>query len=161
MPKRLSALIAVAVVALAAATVASGRSSGRTHTLNVTIKQATISVSGTPGPPVNGSEVAAGTVTGARNLGAGSVVQHVTFTSPSVFTAKFTVFYAHGTFKGTDSGSAIVNEQGSATFSGTGKVTGGTGTLRGARGSFTFTGSSPSGSTVATFKITGKYRLPH
>ena len=47
------------------------------------------------------------------------------------------------------------NPDGSTSFSGTGKVTGGTGIYKGATGKLSFSGTEPKGSTVATQHVTG------
>jgi hypothetical protein len=135
--------VAIAVPASAATT------TPKNHSANGTLQVVTISSQGTP---PNTTSTGAGIVKDA--LGSGAIVGTTTF-SGATFTTKFRVFLVPGTLKGILSGSATANADGSATFTGTGKVTGGTGRYKGATGKFTFTGSVPANSNVATFQVKG------
>jgi hypothetical protein len=56
------------------------------------------------------------------------------------FTSKFIDYYAAGTESGTLTGTATLQPDGSATLSGTGKITAGTGRYKHAKGTLKFTG---------------------
>ena len=115
-------------------------------------------------PPVNGSDtdgaIIDGKFCGKTQHGAARLTSTYTSTSPtsSSFTGKVTSFGPRGSLKGTATGSGSINSDGSVSFSGSGKIRGGTGAYKGARGSFTFTGSIPPGSDIATQHITGRVR---
>ncbi|HEY6762075.1 MAG TPA: hypothetical protein VI318_21420 [Baekduia sp.] len=60
------------------------------------------------------------------------------------FTSKFIDYYAAGTESGTLTGTAVAQPDGSATLSGTGKITGGSGRYKHAKGTLKFTGTQGS-----------------
>jgi hypothetical protein len=75
----------------------------------------------------------------------GYAARQTSITSPSGttvnFTSKFTDYYLAGTERGTITGTAIQQPDGTFTLSGSGKITGGTGRYRKAHGTITFTGT--------------------
>ena len=74
------------------------------------------------------------------------------------FTSKFIDYYTAGTERGTLTGTATQQPDGSFTLTGSGKVTGGTGRYRKARGTLTFTGTQASdGRYTVTFTGTLTY----
>ena len=115
------------------------------------IKSAPVSTGGGY-PAVGGTAVLAGTWT--TNLyGNGALVDHVRITGhPNATTFTFAGtevgFVALGTFQDTFTGTDTVQSNGSQNVATHGRITGGTGAYRGAKGSFTFTGSTAPGSTV-------------
>jgi hypothetical protein len=60
-----------------------------------------------------------------------------------------------GSVKGHQTGTGKLNPDGSVSLSGTGTITSGTGTYKGAKGSYTFTGKYPKNSTVLTTTVDG------
>jgi hypothetical protein len=60
------------------------------------------------------------------------------------FTSKFIDYYAAGTESGTLTGTAVAQPDGSAALSGTGKITGGSGRYKHAKGTLKFTGTQGS-----------------
>jgi hypothetical protein len=150
-----TALACLGVVALAGLASPAIAAAPKSHNFNATVQIVTITTSGAPGPPVNGSDTFAGPV--ASNLGNGAVTGGTTYAAPN-FTSKFRVWAANGSYKGTLTGAGQLNPDGSASFSGTGKVKGGTGKFRHVKGSFTFSGSQPKDSSVSTFNVKGKLK---
>lgn len=140
-------LVAASVVAAATAQATTRQS------LNGTVKLAELSHTGTP--PINGTAVEAGTYKG--KAGNGAITGTTSYAAPK-FTAKLRTYNLKGTIVTTSTGAGQLNPDGSVSFSGTGKVVGGTGRYRGATGSFTFSGSQPKDSSVATFTIKGSYK---
>jgi hypothetical protein len=131
------------------------------HKFTATIQQAEIAQTGSV--PLAGSTATVAATFDSTLGGNGAEVTHVTFTGPTGtpatfgFDGKATAFVAHGSVTISLDGSLTVHAGGSLTFVGTGRVTGGTGRYRGAKGSFTFTGASPSAGAghVDTFQYTG------
>jgi hypothetical protein len=158
-------IAAVAMVVALLALVVSGATlaeAATSHKFTATIQQAEISQTG--GVPSAGS-TATVAATFDSTLGANRAeVTHVSFTGPTAapatfgFNAKETAFVANGSLTLTlQGGTLAIQSDGSVKFAGTGKITGGTDRYKGAKGSFTFTGTSPSGSPghVDTFQYTG------
>jgi hypothetical protein len=110
-------------------------------------------------PNIGGTAVLAGTW--VTNLfGAGAVVEHVTITGhPTSNTFEFrgteTCFVASGTITDKFTGRATVNADGTQTLATKGNFVSGTGAYRGAKGSFTFSGSTASGSSIVNGHSTG------
>jgi hypothetical protein len=96
-----------------------------------------------------------GTVTSSV-LGRGRVHQVVHLNGLQV-TGRFTITYPRGTIRGTVKARAKIGLKG-ATFTGTERITGGTGRYRGASGSGTYPGSGPLDMSGATFRQTGTIR---
>jgi hypothetical protein len=90
-------------------------------------------------------------------LGRGTVHQVVHITGLKV-TGRFVITYAKGTVHGTVKASAKITLKG-ATFTGTEKITGGTGRYKGASGSGSYAGSGPLNMSSATFRQTGTIRF--
>jgi hypothetical protein len=76
----------------------------------------------------------------------------------TTLTSKITEYDGKGTYKVTVVQTATNNPDGSTTYAGTGKVTGGTGRYKGATGSFTVTGSQAKDALVAVYKIKGSLK---
>jgi hypothetical protein len=143
MPKRL--MIAVLTVALAAggSSLALARSS---HKVKLTSQLASVSTSGN-------KIVDAGTVKGT--YGSGAIVVHSTVTATTI-AFKTTVWYVKGTINSKGTLQVATQPDGTTTYTGSAKATGGTGRFKGARGTFKVTGTSPPNDTVhATLTATG------
>lgn len=149
MKRHLGILTMLLLVATAPAAALAATHKAKSRSVTATIQTVTLSSQGNP--PISGSSVAVGTVKG--KLGSGAIVGATTFAAPN-FTTKFTLFLAHGTLKGSFSGSGTVNQDGSGSATGKGKVTGGTDTYKGSKGKFTFTASAPANG-PATFQVKG------
>ena len=152
MPKR---AIIVAVGAALAIVAVADAATPRTHTLKLTIQSAVIAVHGTP--PVSGGETQVGVIRGSFGEGAGPAT--LTFTAPGHASLTFTWFFAKGSFKGSSTTVGKLNPDGSTSLTGSGKVSGGTGAYRGAKGTFTLASTVPKGSTVNTLQVAGKVKF--
>jgi hypothetical protein len=97
-----------------------------------------------------------GTVTSSV-LGRGTVHQVVHINGLKV-TGEFVITYAKGTIRGTVKARAKITLKG-AVFTGTEKVTGGTGRYKGASGSGSYAGKGPLNMSSATFRQTGTIRF--
>jgi hypothetical protein len=115
-------------------------------------------ISGTP--PLSGSNEDTGTIDGklCHKAFHGASRQVNKYPTPGKFTARGVVFGPRGSIKTKFSGTGTVNPDGSTSFGGSGKVTGGTGIYKGATGKFSFTGTEPKDSTVATQHVKGKIK---
>jgi hypothetical protein len=160
MRKLLLPVLAVLVVAVAVPSLA-GAKAQKKHkcSFDVTGLFNTVkTISGTP--PVSGSNEDTGTIDGklCHKAFHGASRQVNKYPTPGKFTARGTVFGPRGSVKTKFSGTGTVNPDGSTSFGGSGKVTGGTGIYKGATGKFTFTGTEPKGSSVATQHIKGNIK---
>jgi hypothetical protein len=90
-------------------------------------------------------------------LGRGTVHQVVHLNGLDV-TGEFTISYPGGTIRGTVRARAKLGLKG-ATFTGTERITGGTGRYKGASGSGSYSGSGPLDMSGATFRQTGTIRF--
>ena len=155
MPKRVLSVLLLAGVTLVT-WVPADAAKRRSHRADATLSVATISQQGTP--PAPGSSVtSAGKVSGS-SFGAGAFTGDVVYGSDLSFTGPGRFFFKRGTIASTLTGFARANADGSATFSGSGRFTGGTARYRGARGEFTFAGTLPPGSQIATYTVTGSVK---
>jgi hypothetical protein len=150
MKKILCVLVVLGVTAIAATPAQAAK-----HEINATVVIGNIGSTGSP--PVSGSADYAGSVTGFQ--GTGAILGHNDF-GPTVgeFQGTNKVFYNKGTLKGTLQGTGGPNTEGGLTFTGTGQFTKGTGKYKGAKGSYTFEGTTPANSTVTTFTVTGSVK---
>jgi hypothetical protein len=132
---------------------------GRTnHRYTSVIRSAPVSTAGGY-PSPGGTAVLVATWTSSL-YGSGALVDRVTITghpNATTFTYRGTEvgFVALGTFRDTFTGTATVQPNGSQNLVANGRITGGTGALRGARGSFKFTGSTAPGSSVVNGRSAG------
>ncbi len=111
-------------------------------------------------PPLSGSDLDAGKLDGklCKKSFHGASRQVNKYPTPGKFTSKGVSFGPRGSLKAKFAGTGNLNADGSTSFSGSGKITGGTGIYKGASGTLSFTGSAPKDSTVATQRITGKLK---
>jgi hypothetical protein len=134
------ALGSLGVATLAVATpIAQGAPSQ--HHIKLTIKDATITSQGDrPGD----KQTTAGLVSGQPfGHGVESITDKVTTVTSSTitFSGAITIYTARGTVNGTITVTIKPASNGSATGTGSGKITGGTGHYKGAHGTFKFTGA--------------------
>jgi hypothetical protein len=158
MSKWILPLVAALAMAVAIPSFAGAKSSKKKHNcaVDVTLKVARIAVT-SGSPPATGSEVGAGLLDGkvCGKTMHGAVRGTQKYPTPGHFKTTATDFGPLGSVTGKASGTGTVNPDGSISFSGSGKTTGGTGIYKGATGSFTLTGTLPKNSTVATEHVTG------
>jgi hypothetical protein len=127
--------------------------------INMTAVVATLkNLSGNP--PLSGSSLDGGTLDGklCHKKFSGAVRQVIKYPSVGTLTSRAVGFGPKGSFRAKLSGTGKLNPDGSTSFSGSGKITGGTGIYKGATGKFSFTGTAPKGSTVATQHVKGKIK---
>ncbi len=122
-------LVACLALALPAGALAAKK---RSHKLSVTVAAADVGQSG-------GSNIVAGVLSGTLK---GAAVYTVKSAGGNNLSVRFTAFTAKGTLKGTVAVTFTANPDQTASYTGTGKVTGGTGTYKGAKGTFTATGGT-------------------
>jgi hypothetical protein len=160
MRKWLAVSIVAAMSAAVIAPTLAGAASPRKCSLNLTFVTAPVKSSGNP--PLIGTETRASTVNGklcGRQFH-GAARLAVTYVGPGKpNTVLLAIFGPAGSLRGTSHNVGMRHPDGSASISGSGKVTGGTGLYRGAVGSFSATGSVPSNSTVITVHAVGTVRL--
>ena len=152
------AMLAALTLAVIAPTLASavGKTKCRIALTSLT---APVHVSGHP--PLSGSVTSAGTVDGklcGRSFH-GALRLAGTFTAPGQVTGPGEIFGPLGSIRLTGKTVGTHHPDGSGSLSGSAKITGGTGVYRGARGSFSITGTSPNGSNVNTVQITGTIKF--
>jgi hypothetical protein len=111
-------------------------------------------------PPLSGSDSDAGQLDGklCHKPLHGASRQVNNYPTPGKFTSKGVSFGPRGSLKASFTGTGTLNADGSTSFSGSGKITGGTGIYKGATGTLSFTGSAAKDSTVATQHVTGKLK---
>lgn len=151
--KKALSLFALIVVTCIGSTgaLAATKHVAKSHTFNATVQQTILTSTGSP--PLSGTAVYVGTVSGS--YGNGAQTANTTFTGGGAFTATGTIFAAAGTASGTQSGKGTLNPDGSISITGTGKIVHGTGQFKGSKGTFTFTGTQAKGSSVVTLKLKG------
>jgi hypothetical protein len=152
------ALVAVMTVALCAVALASA---AKTRSFTSTTRLAPVSVSKTY--PAAGSTALDASINDARPGGRSAGITKVTITGISAsgvtsFKSTGINYTAQGLQFETTKGKATIHADGSATFTGSGHYTGGTGLFKHLSGSFTFTGSQPSVVGLSTLKIKGHER---
>jgi hypothetical protein len=157
----------VALLALVVSGAALAADDDTSRKFTATIQQAEIAQTGSV--PLAGSTATVAATFDSTLGHNGAEVTHVTFTGPTAapatfgFDGKATAFVAHGSVTVTLKGTLAIQSAGSLKFVGTGAITGGTDRYKGAKGTFTFTGTSPSagagqpptGGHVDTFNYTG------
>jgi len=118
--------------------------------ISLTFSAAIISTTGDPTrAPAPGNQLVEAGIATSKPGGDGATVSHVKITGidpatgAETYTATFTVYLLKGTQSGTVRGTATPQPDHSVSFRGTGAYTNGTGTFKGIRGRFTFTGTQP------------------
>jgi hypothetical protein len=100
-----------------------------------------------------GKTIAVGRFLG--NLGETVAVFKTKTLANGKLSSTFVAFNAKGTVKGTALQTVTTTSTGGATFSGTAKVTGGTGLYNDATGTLTAVGTQPKGATVISYRLVG------
>lgn len=160
--RRLALSIPVALALALMISGPAGAGGSQTHKCKIDVTGSFVSVAVLSGnPPLSGStqdvNTADGTVCGKAFHGAGRGVTN--YTAPGAFDGKGITFGPRGAIKNTFSGTGTVMPNGDIAFSGTGKITGGTGLYKGAAGSFTFTGTQDKNSNgVSIQHIVGSFK---
>ena len=153
--KRGMAVVLAAALVVGGVSVAEAKTS---HKFTATVKGANISKTGNP-PAPGGSQLQAATLTSSLGGGASTGTQNFGTPPPGktfAFTGTNRFFTGAGSFMGSVKGSGALNSNGTITFTGSEKITGGTGRYAGARGKLTFTGFLPSPTApVVTVKFKG------
>jgi hypothetical protein len=150
-----TSLLAVLAVAAIGAPAAQAKSQ---HKYNSKIQSTTLSTAGGY-PGTGGTAVLMGTWT-TPQYGEGAIIDHAVITGhPDDRTFEFkgteVLYVAKGTFKNAFSGKAVFQDDGSQRLTVTGKFVGGTGAYRGAKGHFSFSGSTAPGGLVVAGKSSG------
>jgi hypothetical protein len=148
-------MLAALTLAVIAPTLATAAGTTKCH-IAFTSLTAPVKVSGKL--PLTGSSVTtAGTIDGKLCGRAfhGAMRLAGTFTAPGKSTAAGRIFGPLGSIRVTGNTVGTHHPDGSGSLNGSAKITGGTGPYKGARGSFSITGTSPAGSNVNTIQITG------
>jgi hypothetical protein len=159
MRKWLSLIAAALTVAVVVPALA-GAASHRKCSFNLTFLTAPVKASGNP--PLSGTETRGATVDGKlcgkQFHGASRLT--ITYVGPGKpNTVLFAAFGPVGSLRGIAHAVGIRQPDGSASISGSGKITGGTGLYNGAVGSLSATGSTPAHSNVNTLHDTGTVRF--
>jgi hypothetical protein len=147
----------VALAAVAGLAVSPAHAKSLHHYTSVIRSTAVSTASGYPAP--GGTAVLTGTWD-TKLFGAGAIVDHVQITgqpNPTTFEFKGTevCFAPNGTIRDAFTGTAVVQADGSQKLSTKGSFTGGTGAYKGAKGRFTFTGSTAPGSQIVVARSSG------
>ena len=154
-------ILAALAVAVVGPTLAGDAKVRRTHKCSFDVTGLFARVKVISGmPPANGSDKDAATLDGKfcgkRFRGAARSVNK--YPTLGTVTSKGRSFGPSGSVKYKLSGTGTLNSDGSISFSGSGKVRGGTARYKLAKGSFSFSGTQPAGSTVASLRIKGKIK---
>jgi hypothetical protein len=147
----MSRRIAVSIASLAllsAAPAAVAAAKPTSHKVNLTARAAIIAVAGS-------KLTFAGDISD-KTLGKGAVIFTSVVTGDNV-KVSYVTFTAKGTTKGTAAAKATNEPDGSVSYAGTLKITGGTGAYKGAHSTkdLTVTGTVPKDSTILSLKVTG------
>ena len=146
-----------ALAALAALAVPAAQAKSQHKYTSVIRSTALTTGAGYPAP--GGTAVLAGTWT-TDLFGAGAIVDRLTITGqpdPTTFTFKGTEvgYVAKGTLRNVFTGTAVVQPDASQKITVKGTITGGTGAYQGAKGTYTFTGTTAPGSTIVNGRSAG------
>lgn len=99
---------------------------------------------------------ATGTIAG-KPFGRGALIRHVTSSGSSV-SVRFIWFATNGSVRGTATENRTFNPNGSISFTVKGRILGGSGTYRGATGTFSGTGYEPNLNSPVTDHLRGKVK---
>jgi hypothetical protein len=146
----LKALVAlVAVGAIAATLPLAGASSTRNYAVNATLKSREVETRGSVA-------IDAGLIRDAR-LGEGAAIVRTTSAGGTELDIRFKVFYPAGMQKGIGTLTIAPQPDGTVTFTGTGRFTGGTKGFRGISGQLRFNGTATADGLV-TVEVRGNAR---
>jgi hypothetical protein len=161
MRKWVLAIVAMLTVAVVVPTLAGAAKKPKQHKCSFDVTGLFNQVKVNSGnPPLSGSNTDAGILDGklCKKPFHGATRQVNTYPSAGKFTAKAVAFGPRGSLKATFTGTGTLNPDGSTSFTGSGKIKGGTGIYKHVTGTLSFTGSAPANSTAATQHITGKLK---
>lgn len=144
------ALVAILAFAAVGLTPAAANVKTKSHKLNSTVTVPNVALA--PGSPI--LELGRD----ARADGTEGVDVIRTTIDGTTLTSKITEYDGKGSYKITLSQVATNNPDGSTSYAGSGKVTGGTGRYKGAKGTFTVTGTQLKDALVAIYKISGSVK---
>ena len=153
-------LIPALAVAVLGPALASSAKSKQTCAVDFHGRIAQVRVDG-GNPPLNGSETDAGILDGkfcGKTVHGATRVKN-TYPALGKFKAKTVSFGPLGAIRADANGSGTAHADGSVSFSGSGKFTGGTSIFKHATGSFTVTGNTPKNSKVSTEHIKGTVKF--
>jgi hypothetical protein len=159
--------VAAAVVVLIIGSISAVAFARKATNLPFTAISRSAAISSSQGYPAPGSTVESAVITDSRPGGRFAAISDVTLTGTIAagvtLTAKGTNYTPAGLQFDTSQGTAIVLSDGTTSYKGSGRFTGGTGAFKGLRGAFTFTGTAPaaagSQSPVVTLHIKGILRF--
>jgi hypothetical protein len=144
--------LTIGVLALLLSFAVAGTAAAETDTFKVTGKLAD------KGTDAKGRERFSGPIT-SPGFGDGRGTYLATVNSDGTTSADFSSRFEFGTLTGKTKGTVTTDANGGSTFSGTGKITGGTRAYKHGKGTFKYSGRSlPNGS--ITFKLKGKVTFP-
>jgi hypothetical protein len=146
----LAAVLVAAAAAVVAVAPASAPNAAKAKSINAQVTLAQLTQSGNTSKD-------AGEYVGTPGRRS-AVLQRVVQTGQTA-TANGTVFTRVGKWKYRADVTVTPQPGGSLGFTGRAKITGGTGRYSDAHGHFTFTGSAPRNSNVATFQVTGTIKF--
>jgi hypothetical protein len=157
---------AVAVAALIVGTISAVALGRRAATLPFTATSRSAEISSSKGYPAPGSTIESAVITDSHPGGRFAAISDVKITGTIAdgvtLTAKGTNYTPAGLQFDTSQGTAIVLADGSTSFKGSGRFTGGTGAFKRANGTYTYTGTAPAATgsemPVVTLHIKGVLR---
>ena len=161
MRKLVLPVLATLALAVVVPALAGAAKSPKKHKCSFDVTGLFTSVKTTSGtPPLSGGNIDVGTLDGklCHKAFHGAARQVNKYPTPGAFSSRGVSFGPRGSVKAKFTGTGKLNPDGSTSFSGSGKITGGTGIYKGATGKLSFTGTEPKDSTVATQHITGKIK---
>jgi hypothetical protein len=147
---RILLVLSLAVAFALVPALASGAPAKKTRTLTGSLHMAVI------GPNGDNGAVYAGELIGKPIPRSGLILRNQVEGTTS--TGKGIVYAKRGTIRATTINEIQPQPDGSVTFPGTFKITGGTGAYRGATGNGTFSGVLPAGGTIYEVNLEGKIR---
>lgn len=159
------AATAISIPAVAGAAGSKQKPKGKAHPISGQVNIANINPPGAIN--VTGSQTYAGTIDGkvSGKPVIGAIRGKNTYKivgAGATFTGTLTNFGPEGSWKATLTGKGVANSNGSESFTGSGTIVSGAGIYKGAKGSFTFKGSSPAkdadgdgDAVIASFTTTG------
>ena len=151
MLKRLAPLALVAGLLMLVFATTAPAGGKRSYQLDATVKQALVEQTS------NGNRYA-GRITGRpAGRGASLLLARAGSTQGEIIHTA-TAFYRRGTIRVRGTNTAVIQPDGSVVIQGSGNFVGGTGRFKGARGTYTVTGTQPAGSNVQTLEIEGTVR---
>ena len=138
--------------ALAVAVVSVAPAAAETDTFSA---KGTLSLKGTD---AQGRQRYSGPLT-SPGFGRGVATNLATINPDGTTTADLSVKFEFGTLKAKTTGTVVTDAAGNATFTGTGKITGGTRAYKDGKGTFKYSGKSLAAGRI-TYNVNGKVQFP-